>query len=84
MSACCASCLGLGIGLGAAVDLKMEGRDSSLAAAGEDDGISPVTDGLAKEAEALFSDGRYSDCIEVLNQLLAKKEGDPKVSFLIW
>lgn len=57
----------------------MDGRDSSPAAAGEDDRIAPVTDGLAKEAEALFSSRRFAECVDVLNQLLAKKEGDPKV-----
>lgn len=66
------------------LDLKMDGRDLSLAAAGEDDQLPPVTDGLAKEAEALFSGGRFSECIDVLNQLLAKKEGDPKVSLFIY
>ncbi|ONK70336.1 uncharacterized protein A4U43_C05F32680 [Asparagus officinalis] len=56
----------------------MDGRDSSPAA-GEDERSSPVTHALAKEAEALFSSGKFSECVEVLNQLLAKKEGDPKV-----
>ncbi|KAJ6807816.1 CCR4-NOT transcription complex subunit 10-like [Iris pallida] len=54
----------------------MEGRDSS----GEDGRTpTPATDGLAKEAEALFRSGRFAECVEVLNRLLAKKDGDPKV-----
>jgi len=62
--------------------LKMDGRDSSPSAV-EDDQIAPVTDGLAKEAEALFSSRRFAECVDVLNQLLLKKEGNPKVRFLI-
>ncbi|XP_020270663.1 CCR4-NOT transcription complex subunit 10-like isoform X2 [Asparagus officinalis] len=55
--------------------MKMESRDSTA----EDGRSSPVTSGLAKEAGALFSSGRFSECVDVLNQLLLKKEGDPKV-----
>lgn len=75
----CLGCFGLGHNSGA-LDLKMDGRDSSPAA-GEDERSSPVTHALAKEAEALFSSGKFLECVEVLNQLLAKKEGDPKVTF---
>ena len=79
--ACRGGCFGLGI-RSRPLDLKMDGRDSSPPA-GEDDRVAPVTDGLAKEAEALFSSRRFAECVDVLNQLLTKKEGDPKVSFLI-
>ncbi|KAL1554844.1 CCR4-NOT transcription complex subunit 10-like isoform X2 [Salvia divinorum] len=34
---------------------------------------------LAKEAALLFQAGKFLDCLRVLNQLLQKKAGDPKV-----
>ncbi|XP_043724581.1 CCR4-NOT transcription complex subunit 10-like isoform X1 [Telopea speciosissima] len=51
-------------------------RDGSSA---EEDGLLSVTAGLAKEAALLFQSGRYTECIDLLNQLLQKKEDDPKV-----
>ncbi|KAL2534847.1 Tetratricopeptide repeat (TPR)-like superfamily protein [Abeliophyllum distichum] len=45
----------------------------------EDDGSLPVTAGLAKEAAVLFQAGKLVDCLGVLNQLLQKREDDPKV-----
>ncbi|KAG6587882.1 CCR4-NOT transcription complex subunit 10, partial [Cucurbita argyrosperma subsp. sororia] len=53
-------------------------RDGSSSAV-EDDGAVPVTAALAKEAASLFQSGKYAGCVEVLNQLLQKKEDDPKV-----
>lgn len=45
----------------------------------EDDGHLSVAAALAKDAAALFQSRRYAECVEVLNQLLQKKEDDPKV-----
>ncbi|PIN01228.1 TPR repeat-containing protein [Handroanthus impetiginosus] len=53
-------------------------RDVS-GATGEDDGALSVAAGLAKEAALLFQAGKFVDCLRILNQLLQKKEGDPKV-----
>nr|CAD1823108.1 unnamed protein product [Ananas comosus var. bracteatus] len=47
-----------------------EGRRSAAAAAAA---------AMAKEAAALFQGRRYTECIDVLKQLLLRKEGDPKV-----
>ncbi|XP_038984113.1 uncharacterized protein LOC103706492 isoform X2 [Phoenix dactylifera] len=44
-----------------------------------DDGLFLVTSGLAKEAAVLFQSRRYTECIDVLKQVLQKKEDDPKV-----
>ncbi|KAA8522988.1 hypothetical protein F0562_009411 [Nyssa sinensis] len=62
----------------------MDSRDSSSMAANreassaDDDIILSVTAGLAKEASLLFHSGKFAECIDVLNQLLQKKEDDPK------
>ncbi|KAG0500373.1 hypothetical protein HPP92_000445 [Vanilla planifolia] len=59
----------------------METRDALLPGA-ERDGSSEedvLTTGLAKEAELLFQSGRFAECVEVLNKLLSKRDGDPKV-----
>ncbi|CAK9329638.1 unnamed protein product [Citrullus colocynthis] len=53
-------------------------RDGSSSAV-EDDGALSITAALAKEAASLFQSGKYAGCVEVLNQLLQKKEDDPKV-----
>ncbi|XP_047947773.1 CCR4-NOT transcription complex subunit 10-like [Salvia hispanica] len=54
-------------------------RDGSPSAAvGEDDGAL-FAEGLAKEAAVLFQSGKFADCLKILNQLLQKKENDPKV-----
>lgn len=56
-------------------------RDGSPSAApGEDDGALLVAAGRAKEAAMLFQNGKYLDCLRILNQLLQKKDGDLKVS----
>ncbi|KNA12064.1 hypothetical protein SOVF_129300 [Spinacia oleracea] len=46
----------------------------------DDDGVLSVTALLAKEAFVLFQSDKFSECVDVLNQLLQKKEGDPKIS----
>ncbi|KAG9456186.1 hypothetical protein H6P81_000694 [Aristolochia fimbriata] len=54
------------------------GREASL---GDDDGgghIS-VTAALARDAAHLFQARRFSECYDVLKQLLQKKEDDPKI-----
>ncbi|KAK6151723.1 hypothetical protein DH2020_014358 [Rehmannia glutinosa] len=55
-------------------------RDGSPASAVsvEDDGSLSVAAGLAKEAALLFQAGKFVDCLRILNQLLQKKENDPK------
>ncbi|KAH6779274.1 hypothetical protein C2S52_010511 [Perilla frutescens var. hirtella] len=54
-------------------------RDGSPSAvAGEDDGAL-FAESLAKEAAVLFQSGKFADCLRILNQLLQKKEEDPKV-----
>ncbi|KAL1547953.1 CCR4-NOT transcription complex subunit 10-like [Salvia divinorum] len=54
-------------------------RDGSpSAAAGVDDGAL-FLEGLAKEAAVLFQSGKFADCLRILDQLLQKKENDPKV-----
>lgn len=68
----------------------MDARDSSSVAVPsprhgqmDDDGAAlTVTCGLAKDAASLFQSGHYAECIEVLNQILQKKEDDPKVQML--
>ncbi|XP_010250204.1 PREDICTED: CCR4-NOT transcription complex subunit 10-B-like [Nelumbo nucifera] len=65
----------------------MDSRDSSSSAAAasrdgspaDEDGLLSVTAGLAKEAALLFQSRRFTECIDVLKQLLQKKEDDPKV-----
>ena len=66
----------------------MESRDSSLSSAATRDGASPDDDAgltvaasLAKDAALLFQSRKFSECLDVLNQLLQKKEDDPKVFF---
>ena len=58
-------------------------RDGSPSAAvGEDDGAL-FAEGLAKEAAVLFQSGKFADCLKILNQLLQKKENDPKVNYIL-
>lgn len=54
-----------------------------LEAVAEDDGSLPVTAGLAKEAAVFFQAGNLVDCLGFLNQLLQKREDDPKLGFLL-
>ncbi|CAL0330478.1 unnamed protein product [Lupinus luteus] len=53
-------------------------RDASSAAE-TDHGVFTVTVALAKDAALHFQSGKFAECIEVLNQLLQKKQHDPKV-----
>lgn len=64
----------------------MDSRDTSLSSAATRDGASPDDDAglsvaasLAKDAALLFQSRKFSECLDVLNQLLQKKEDDPKV-----
>lgn len=53
---------------------------SSSLAANEDDGVlSAAAAGLARDASVAFHSGKFSECVDLLNQLLQKKENDPKV-----
>ncbi|KAE8689031.1 36.4 kDa proline-rich protein-like [Hibiscus syriacus] len=47
--------------------------------AGDDVGDLPVTVALAKEAALHFQSRKFAECVNVLNQLKVKKEGDPKI-----
>ncbi|TKY54817.1 CCR4-NOT transcription complex subunit 10 [Spatholobus suberectus] len=51
------------------------------AASGTDaeDGVFTVAVALAKDAALHFQSGKFAECVEVLNQLLQKKQDDPKV-----
>ncbi|KAJ7956741.1 CCR4-NOT transcription complex subunit 10 [Quillaja saponaria] len=53
-------------------------RDGSSAIDG-DEGVFSVAVALAKDAALHFQSGKFSECVEVLNQLLQKKQDDPKV-----
>ncbi|KAJ0989504.1 hypothetical protein J5N97_007860 [Dioscorea zingiberensis] len=60
----------------------MDGRDSTAPGGDgpvEEDGALSITAALAKEAAGLFQNRRYSECLDVLNQLSRLKEDDPKV-----
>ncbi|MCL7050810.1 hypothetical protein MKW94_016425 [Papaver nudicaule] len=66
----------------------MDSRDSTatsaagatvIASAGDEDGLITIRSGLAKDAALLFQSRRYSECLEILNQLSKKKQDDPKV-----
>ncbi|KAG1327921.1 CCR4-NOT transcription complex subunit 10 [Cocos nucifera] len=67
------------------MDAREPSASSVSPAAGGKDGLAneegPLSDAeeLAKEAAALFQSRRFSECIDVLNQLLQKKGEDPKV-----
>ncbi|KAL3535897.1 hypothetical protein ACH5RR_004358 [Cinchona calisaya] len=45
----------------------------------EDDVALSVAAGLAKEAALLFQAGKFVECVNLLKQLLHKKEDDPKI-----
>ncbi|KAK7292044.1 hypothetical protein RIF29_07675 [Crotalaria pallida] len=53
-------------------------RDAS-SATDNDDGLFTVTVALAKDAALHFQSGKFAECVDVLNQLLQKKQHDPKV-----
>eukprot|EP01018_Ginkgo_biloba_P037330 Gb_09722 [translate_table: standard] len=61
----------------------MESRETSSAVhrdgSAEDESHLSATSTLAKEAATMFQSRRYQDCLEILNQLLQKKDDDPKV-----
>ncbi|KAK6156505.1 hypothetical protein DH2020_010753 [Rehmannia glutinosa] len=57
----------------------MDSATLSAVVAGEDDNALLVAAGLAKEAAMLFQTGKFVECLKLLNQLLQKKEDDPKV-----
>lgn len=69
----------------------MESRDSSLPSAATRDGASQDDDAalsvdaasLARDAALLFQSRKFSESLDVLNQLRQKKE-DPKVFFSIF
>ncbi|KAI3970255.1 hypothetical protein MKX01_023902 [Papaver californicum] len=52
---------------------------SATSGGGDEDGLITIRSGLAKDAALLFQSRRYSDCLEILNQLNKKKQDDPKV-----
>ncbi|CAI9100852.1 OLC1v1038037C1 [Oldenlandia corymbosa var. corymbosa] len=59
-----------------------EGALSPIAASprsSEDDMAFSVHAGLAKEALLHFQSGKFAECVHFLNQLLQKKENDPKI-----
>ncbi|KAE9602308.1 hypothetical protein Lal_00050218 [Lupinus albus] len=65
-------------------DLTMENRDSSSSSPSStvtdnDNAVFAVTVSLAKDAVLHFQSGKFAKCVEVLNQLLQKKQHDPKV-----
>ncbi|KAK9706210.1 hypothetical protein RND81_07G111200 [Saponaria officinalis] len=58
----------------------MDSRDSlSSMNAVDEDGVEFEPATLAKEASMLFQSEKFVECVEVLNQLLQKKQGDPKI-----
>ncbi|KMT02788.1 hypothetical protein BVRB_8g193730 [Beta vulgaris subsp. vulgaris] len=64
----------------------MDSRDSTSSSpmnvvreGADDDGALSVTAMLAKEAFMFFQSDKFSECVDVLHQLLQKKEGDPKI-----
>ncbi|XP_020979648.1 uncharacterized protein LOC107640690 isoform X2 [Arachis ipaensis] len=69
----------------------MEARDSSTSPSSTaanrdassvtdaDDAVFTVAVALAKDAALHFQSGKFAECVDVLNQLLQKKQDDPKV-----
>lgn len=55
-------------------------RDGSSPADTTDDAGFSVYVALAKDAALHFQSGKFTECVEVLNQLLQKKQDDPKVT----
>ncbi|KAL6974130.1 hypothetical protein U1Q18_028313 [Sarracenia purpurea var. burkii] len=51
-------------------------RDASSV---EDDGVLSAAAALAKDAAVAFHSGKFAECVDVLDQLLQKKENDLKV-----
>ncbi|KAI8570687.1 hypothetical protein RHMOL_Rhmol01G0055100 [Rhododendron molle] len=62
------------------MDSKDSSPFSSSSSSIEDDGaLSALAAGLARDASIAFHSGRFSECVDLLNQLLQKKDNDPKV-----
>ena len=69
------------------IDLEMDSKDSPSSSSAlvvanrdappaEDDVVLSV---VARDAGAAFHSGKFAECMDLLNQLLQKKEDDPKV-----
>uniref|UniRef100_A0A2P2L4Z6 CCR4-NOT transcription complex subunit 10 isoform X3 n=1 Tax=Rhizophora mucronata TaxID=61149 RepID=A0A2P2L4Z6_RHIMU len=56
---------------------------ASAASSADDDAILSVTTALAKDAAYHFQSRRFSECLDVLNQLKPNKEDDPKASVCV-
>ncbi|KAE9462689.1 hypothetical protein C3L33_05410, partial [Rhododendron williamsianum] len=56
---------------------------SSSSSIEEDGALSALAAGLARDASIAFHSGRFLECVDLLNQLLQKKDNDPKVTFLL-
>lgn len=66
------------------MDSKDSSPFSSSSSSIEDDGaLSALAAGLARDASIAFHSGRFLECVDLLNQLLQKKDNDPKVTFLL-
>ncbi|KAG5564360.1 hypothetical protein RHGRI_000528 [Rhododendron griersonianum] len=52
---------------------------SSSSSIEEDGALSALAAGLARDASIAFHSGRFLECVDLLNQLLQKKDNDPKV-----
>ena len=59
----------------------MAGANRDASSLADDDGALSVR--VAKEAVSSFNSGKFAECIELLHQLLQKKEDDPKVIVLL-
>ncbi|GFS40785.1 hypothetical protein Acr_00g0070530 [Actinidia rufa] len=65
----------------------MDSKDSSLSSSSsmagsrdaEEGGVLPAAAALAKDASVAFHSGKFAECVDLLNQLLQKKETDPKI-----
>ncbi|KAJ9557964.1 hypothetical protein OSB04_012578 [Centaurea solstitialis] len=59
--------------------LAMANNNNNSSSNSPDADLISVTQTLAKEAYVLFQLGKYVDCLKVLNQILEKKQDDPKI-----
>lgn len=58
----------------------MDFRDPSASmTASDEDAVLSVSAGLAKDAALLFQSRKFTECVDVLNQLLLNKKDDPKI-----
>lgn len=60
-------------------DFSRDGASAGVEVVAEEEGILPVTASLAKDSALLFQSGLFKECADVLDSLLTKKNGDPKV-----